>query len=180
MQPAQEAFASPPTLVLPHCFDAEEGTESLVMLGCRAGTQGWAQIDARTTSDGKTPVELSGGELRVKVPWPGCYCGFSSLAVEDICRVRLAVRMQPRLSPSVAVTVRVQLCPDLPDQLAVEQLEQASLWGLAADVAEHRLSLYQGTTIEFKLGDITEKVTWYGSVARPEPAAPSLPAASPW
>jgi hypothetical protein len=46
------------TLVVPHCFDPDDGTESLVMLGWADGAKRWQQIDALMTSDGHPPCKL--------------------------------------------------------------------------------------------------------------------------
>ena len=70
-------WAKPLTLVMPHCFCPDEGTESCVMLGAPHGSDRWEVIDALKTSDFSNPVVLKGAELhvqarrrRVTATWP--------------------------------------------------------------------------------------------------------------
>jgi len=155
-------FNEPLELSMPHCFDPEEGSESLVMLCCREGERTWRVIDALTIGDGRNPVELSEESLKVRIPYPGLFCGFSSPQVEDICRVRLTIRLPPAVQPGRPFTVRVGLCPLLPTKLHADETQHQAEWGQSISAFELDLSLYQGTALELTLQGVTQTISWHG------------------
>ena len=116
--PVAFAFETPLVLEMPHCFQVDadgEGTESLVMLGAPHGTDQWQMLDAMSTKDMSPAVEVVEGVLRVKVPYAGIFCAFSSPDIEDIALTRLKVYALPDVPCDAPTTIRVHLSNDLPD-----------------------------------------------------------------
>ena len=168
------AFATPLTLSMPHCFSPEDGSESVVLLGAPAGSTRWRTLDALCTKDFTAPFSLGETHIRVQAPWPGLFCAFSSpqvfgrrtsapastppphrhrhhlLAlsspqVEDIARVRLHVFSLPTVPADRPTTIRVHLCPELPDQIEEMLLSEESEWGASVTAGTSELiELYQG------------------------------------
>ena len=83
-----KTFDTPLTLVVPHCFSPAEGTESVVLLGAPVGATRWEVLDALSTADMTTPFSLGATHMRVRAPYAGLFCAFSSPEVEDIAQVR--------------------------------------------------------------------------------------------
>jgi len=149
-------------LSMPHCFDPEDGLESVVMLGCRDGETSWKVIDALTTSDYSNPVSLAPDKMHVKIFYPGIFCAFSSFEVEDFCQVRLTVWQPPTVLPGRAFTLRVTLSQLLPNMLAAEKLHQQAEWGLSDASLVFDTSLCQGTVLNLNLQGTEQTLQWTG------------------
>ena len=109
------------------------------------------------------PVAFDGEMMRVQLPYPGTFCAFSSPEVEDICQVRMHVFAQQAVPRDAPCTIRVHLCPAMPNEEAQMKLADASEWGAQATVGtSHVMSLYQGTTLGIRFQDQTARLVWIG------------------
>ena len=159
-------FNRPLVLRMPHCFSPvpDEGMESLVMLGAPTGAKQWQVIDALSSADFSSPVTLDGDMLEVKLPFAGTFCAFSSPNVEDIAVARVHIFAAPEVPRDVPTSVRVHICPELPDVIEEMRLSERGEWGLTKEAGfSDKLYLYQGAKFEIKLGDETREVVWHGS-----------------
>ena len=117
--PKQPPFAKPLTLIMPHCFDKNEGEESCVVLGVPHGGTEWEAIHGvRTEIDTQVDhLQLVDNEMRLMIPYAGIFCGFSHPDIEDICMVRCWLFCQEELPRDDDSALRVHLCPELPEQI---------------------------------------------------------------
>ena len=162
-------FRKPLTLIMPHFFDAEQGKESAVMLGAPHGATQWEQI---LLVDDSSQVEedaftLSKGELRVKIPYAGTFCAFSSTTVDDIAAVRFHLFATPELARDAPAPLRVVLCPDIPDQVEEMLLTQTAEWGITTRLfTSPILHLCQGARFRLTYLDQLVEIIWHGVSAR--------------
>ena len=102
--------------------------------------------------------------MRVRVPYAGVFCAFSSPEVEDIARVRLHVFTLPVVPADRPTTVRVHLCPELPDQIDEMTISEESEWGASVTAgASEVLQLYQGARLELSMQGHAKVLTWHGA-----------------
>lgn len=159
-------FAQPLTLVMPHAYCPEDGAESVVMLGAAHGSDRWEDLALLNYGGGSVvqAAVIEGGEMRVSVPFAGIFCAFSSPDVEDICQVRFFVFALPEVPRDAPTTIRVHLCPELPDQVAEMRVQEECEWGLTEVVGRSEvISLYQGAKFELKFGGQVREMIWHGS-----------------
>jgi len=64
---ADEDFLQPIELLLPHAFHPEDGAESVVMLGARAGSSEWQPLPIGSVKDIGGPDEEGIAHLKVAV-----------------------------------------------------------------------------------------------------------------
>ena len=124
---------------------------------------------------------------------PGIFCAFSSPEVEDTCSVRLyvtiaphltslqpypnqpasppnhsatlsnQVMIAPKIAPYRASSVRVHLCPTLPDQLEEVELEEHCEWGLVKCAGTSQiLRLPQGAAVVLEMDGEVHSLQWMG------------------
>ena len=162
-------LAKPLTLTMPHCFSTseEEATESCVMLGAPHGATQWTAIDALSTPDMTSPLNftLRKGFVDVQLPFAGTFCAFSSPDVEDIAMVRFHVFAAPVVPRDAPSTVRIHVCPELPDQIEEMTISEQSEWGLTTCVGttDAPFGLYQGSVFKLKYGGQVRTIKWHGT-----------------
>ena len=149
-------FKTPLTLVMPHCFDPSEAEASCVMLGAPHGAERWEKVHA--VDDGadlsRDDLFFDGAELRASIPYAGIFCGFSSPDLEDVAAVRFFVFAMPELPRDDPSSLRIHLCPELPDQIAEMELSESSEWGTSQRIGMSKvLYLCQGATFRLKYED---------------------------
>ena len=158
-----EDFLAPVELVMPHCFCSKEGRDCVVMLACKHGESSWRQLPNAAVKEIGEPTDEGFAEMKVEVPYPGIFCAFSSPEVEDTCLVRLYVMLAPRLPPHRASSLRVHLCPLLPDQMEEVELEEHCEWGLVKCAgASGVLRLPQGCVVVLAMQDQVQQLMWMG------------------
>ena len=168
--PAGPKFASAPTLTMPHCFshNVEEASESCMLLGAPHGATSWQVIDALSTENMSNPItwrEDGSGLMDVKLPFAGVFCAFSNPNVEDVSRVKFHVFAAPQCARDAPSTIRIHLCPELPDQLEEMVISEDSVWGLSTRVGgfTEAISAFQGTYFHLKFQGQTRLLKWHGS-----------------
>jgi len=158
-----EDFLAPVELMLPHAFHPDDGQESVVMLGAKQGATEWSALPIGSVKEIGGPDEEGIAYLKVSVMHPGIYCAFSSPEVEDTCSVRLYVMIAPKIAPYRASSVRVHLCPTLPDQLEEVELEEHCEWGLVKCAGTSQiLRLPQGAAVVLEMDGEVHTLQWMG------------------
>ena len=159
-------FRKPITLVMPHCFDSRDGMESCVILGAAHGATQWERLDlSGAIGDGITdfPVQLDKNEMRVKLPYAGTFCAFSSPEVEDIAAVRFHIFGPPYLEREGRATLRVHLCPNLPEISEEVENAETSEWGVSKRLASSAVFyIYQGVRFDLRLFEEHREIIWHG------------------
>ena len=163
--PPAPRFRKPLTLVIPHCFDAREDAESIAMVaGAAHGSGRWAPVASDDPSDPSDGIDIVGKEMRVSIPYAGIFCAFakqSAFAVVLACRFH--VFAMPELSRHKPSGLRVQLCPELPNQIEEMQVAESSRWGLSTCVgASQLLYLTKGVRFKVRFGEEEKELTWVG------------------
>ena len=117
------------------------------------GDASWQVIDALSTADMSNPITFKGGLMDVQLPFAGIYCAFSNPDVEDVSCCKFHVFAAPQCARDAPSTVRIHLCPELPDQIAEMELAENSEWGLSTRVGgfEQSITVIQGTYFHLKL-----------------------------
>ena len=165
--PAGPKFAKPPILTMPHCFshNIEEASESCMLLGAPHGASSWQVIDALSTADMSNPITFKGGLMDVQLPFAGIYCAFSNPDVEDVSCCKFHVFAAPQCARDAPSTVRIHLCPELPDQIAEMELAENSEWGLSTRVGgfEQSITVIQGTYFHLKFQGQARLLKYHGA-----------------
>jgi hypothetical protein len=107
---------------------------------------------------------LVAAEMRVSIPYAGIFCAFpkkSAWAV--VCAARFYVFAMTELPRYVSTGIRVQLCPELPDQTQEMAFAESSNWGLSACAgASQVLYLVKGVRFRVRFLDQEKELTWVG------------------
>ena len=160
-EPQAPPFRKPLTLVMPHCFDPKEGKESCVMLGAAHGALHWERIDE---VPGGHTLEIEQGEMSVAIPYAGIFCAFTSTEAEDIAAVRFHLFVMPEVPRDDPSSLRVHLCPNLPDQEEEIQLAESSEWGVCVHAAATDvLYICQGARFKLQYLGKEQLLVWHGA-----------------
>ena len=153
-------FKNPLRLIMPHCFDEHNGEESCVMLGAPHGATQWELIHVVDDSGDleRDDLSLRPGEMNVMIPYAGIFCAFSSPDVEDIIVARFLIFAAPEKLRGDPTSLRVHLCPHLPDRMQEVEFHESSEWGLSECLGgSPLLHIYQGARFQLSfLGQLAE------------------------
>jgi len=134
-------FLKPLTLIVPHSF--APGNESAVPLGAPHGALQWQLLDQET-------MQMDSSELRIKIPFAGTFCAYSSKEVSDVASARFHIFTKTELPRDDPSSLRVQLCPERSEQIKETEIAEASSWGKCVCVGTSKvLHLCEGS--RFKL-----------------------------
>lgn len=103
-------------------------------------------------------------EMRVSIPYAGTFCAFPKRnAWAVVCAARFHVFAMSQLPRYVTTGIRVQLCPELPNQMEEMAFAESSKWGLSACVgASQVLYLVKGVRFRVRFQDQEKELTWVG------------------
>ena len=122
-------FQEPLTLIMPHCFEPEDGKLACVFLGAPHGATQFERLS--TMNERGEILQLADGELRVPIPYAGTFCAFSSLMIDDIAAVRFYIYTREETPREGIVSLRVHICPNLADRVEEMDLTESAQWGVA-------------------------------------------------
>ena len=109
-----------------------------MLLGAAPGATHWEPVHRVDDIEAVSRDDLilrSQSELRATIPYAGIFCAFSSPDVEDTAAVRFHLFTMPELPRDDPSSLRVHLCPVLPDQEEEMHLADSAEWGAAVCVA---------------------------------------------
>ena len=158
-------FEKPLVLHMPHCFDPEAGTDALAMLGAPHGSESWMRIDDISHADDldNTVVSMNGAEISVALPFAGIFCAFANRSSEGRTAVRLHAFTSKWIQRDASSTLRLHLCPELPDVIEEMELAETSSWGECRH-AGHSPLLYlcRGACFRLQYLDQEKTIKWHG------------------
>ena len=162
--PSAVDFAKPLTLIIPHCFDPRDGEEAIAMVaGAPHGATCWQTV-AHDGDEDDEAIEFRGQEMRIPVPYAGIFGAFAKTSAQAVVfAARFHVFTMDELPSTKPSTLRVHLCPELPNQIEEMQIAESSNWGLSTCVGASKV-VYLTKGVRFCLSYLEneEEMTWVG------------------
>ena len=133
-------------------------------VGAAHGAAEWERIDnlEAYSQDGNAcerRVTLNGREMSIRIPYPGTFCAFAARSPDSLTAVRFHVFTPATLTRETVSSLRVHLCPELPQVIDEVRPAQSPM--------EHRTRLQHVHHTCMRMGTGMQ-LYWYAREGSPE------------